>query len=204
MPTVHNYGSLSVKTIVGFGASTMAGVGDSQGGFFKRVEQAQWQRDPHSQFINLGLGGNTTRDMLRRAGTVKAIPADDLVVVLGCNDLPRTNDQSPAIRTTSVEYTRNLQLLLTEIRSQRSFFISSFLVDAERTGIQKATFDSYMGAAIQIAGSQGYSIWNLDQECQADISRYWAADGMHFNDAGHQLIADGVLRWLEQGPGGER
>ena len=189
-----------MKTIIGFGASTMAGVGDSQGGFFKRVEQAQQQAYQPAQFINLGAGGNTTRDMLRRKGTVTANSAYDLVVILGCNDLPRDNDQSPSRRTSLAEYRRNLRLLLPTIRGQRSLFISSFLVAADRTGVQPTTFARYMATASHIAVSNGYAIWDLYQECQADVARYWAADGVHFNDAGHQLIAAGVQRWLQPGP----
>lgn len=53
-----------------------------------------------------------------------------------------------------------------------------------------------MTAAVQIAGENGYSIWDLYHESQDEVAKYWAADGLHFNDAGHQMIADGVMRWL--------
>src|SRR5580698_5523192 len=101
-----------MDTIVGLGASTMAGSGDSQGGFFKRVEQLYKQRHPQTQFVNLGVGGNTTRDMLDRMAAVKSIPTYDLIVLLGCNDLPRDNDQFPSSRTTLTEYSANLQAML--------------------------------------------------------------------------------------------
>lgn len=185
-----------MNTIVGFGASTMAGSGDSQGGFFKRVEQVYKQGHPQTEFVNLGVGGNTTRDMLDRIAAVNSIPAYDLIVLLGCNDLARDDDQSPSVRTTLTEYSTNLRALLPQIRGERSLFISSFWVSTEQTGIKKMDFDSYMSVAIEIAGASGYSTWDLYHECRDEVAEYWAADGLHFNDAGHQLIADGTMRWL--------
>lgn len=185
-----------MNVIVGYGASTMAGSGDSQGGFFKRVEQLYKQWHPQTQFVNLGVGGNTTRDMLERLAAVESIPTYDLIVLLGCNDLPRDNDQFASTRTTLPEYSANLQALLPKIRGKRSLFISSFSVSSEQTGVKKMDFDSYVTAAVQIAGENGYSIWDLYHESQDVVAKYWAADGLHFNDAGHQLIATGAMRWL--------
>ena len=119
-----------MNTIVGYGASTMAGSGDSQGGFFKRVEQLYKQRHLQTQFVNLGVGGNTTRDMLERFAAVKSIPTYDLIVLLGCNDLPRDNDPCPSARTTLAEYSANLREILPKIQGERSLFISSFWVSS--------------------------------------------------------------------------
>lgn len=185
-----------MNTIVGFGASTMVGCNDSQGGFFKRVEQLYNQRHPQTQFANLGVRSSTTRDMVDRIAAVKSIPRYDLIVLLGCNDLPRDNDEHPSDRTTVAEYSANLRVMLPKIRGERSLFISSFWVSPEQAGLKKTDFDSYMTAAMQIAGESGYSVWDLYHECQEDVAEYWAVDGLHFNDAGHQMIADGVMRWL--------
>ena len=51
-----------LNTIIGFGASSMQGAGDSQGGWFARAETLS--ADKRLRWINRGVGGNTTRDML--------------------------------------------------------------------------------------------------------------------------------------------
>jgi lysophospholipase L1-like esterase len=181
--------AMSSKLVIGFGASTMQGARDPQGGFFKRMAEAD---DAGREYVNLGIGGNTTRTMLARAANVRerAAGADyDLVVVLGCNDMPRDRDGNPDTRTSLEEYSTNLARLLAEIRGTRSLFVSSFPVDPARCGVQPETFALYMGAALEIAQAAGYEIWDLYHEVMPVVEPYWDADGVHFNDAGHAFLA---------------
>src|SRR4051812_15814222 len=95
-------------TLVGFGASTMQGAGDdpAHGGAFRRL--AALVPGAERQYVNLGIGGNTTTDMLARVEACQAIVPRDVIVILGCNDLPRTPDGSPHRRTTLTAYAENL------------------------------------------------------------------------------------------------
>lgn len=184
---------LTTRTLVGFGASTMQGVGDSQGGFFKRIQPALSATYPGLRFINHGVGGNTTQDMLNRAEQTAALGAYDLVVILGCNDMPRNNGDTDPKRLPPDRYEANLKQLLATIRGRRSLFISSFPVRV----VSRAIFDDYMPRAVRVAREAGYEIWDLYAELRnRDLTSLWASDGVHFNDAGHQLIADGVLARL--------
>jgi hypothetical protein len=103
----------------------MAGVGDDErGGFIRRLQSSF---TPY-RFINLGVGGNTTRDMLKRCGQVEAHRPFDLIVLLGCNDLPRANDECPQVRAdlvsselgrnsgVSKRLTRRVALPLTDVK----------------------------------------------------------------------------------------
>jgi lysophospholipase L1-like esterase len=111
-----------MRTIVGFGASSVQGVRDPEGGFMARLTQALPRR-PDIRLMNLGIGGHTTRDMLQRIPAVEAIAGREVVVLLGCNDVPRANDNSPARRTTLQEYAANLRAILPASRaSARSSF----------------------------------------------------------------------------------
>lgn len=180
-------------TIVGFGASSMQGIGDEeQGGFFNRllasVDQARW--------VNLGVGGDTTRDMLRRCHEVKAYRPYDLIVLLGCNDYPRANDAYPEVRATLEEYAANLTRLLPSIRGQRNIFITSFEVDPVRSGVSAATFERYISRARAIALDSGYEVIDLYAMLKVARLDYLAADGVHFTGHGHQVIADLVKSTL--------
>lgn len=181
------------KTLVGFGASSMKGIGDDTGGgFFKRIQPAF----DHYRFVNLGVGGNTTRDMMERCGQVTIHQPCDLIVLLGCNDLPRANDGNSKARTSVGEYCRNLSRILTTIKGQRSIFITSFPVDPCRSGVSVESFDLYMGHAVGIAIRSGYEIVDLYALMRASPCNYLAPDGVHFNGEGHQVIADLVTAHL--------
>jgi lysophospholipase L1-like esterase len=171
----------------------MQGIGDSAGGFFRRVESTLTATSSSRRFLNMGIGGNTTRDMLARMQDVTQCGAHNLIVMLGCNDVPRDNDRSPAIRTTPAEYRDNLRLLLPAIQGTRSLFISSFPVCATRTGVHDETLAAYMQIALNMAAENGYDTWDLYGELKGTgLSPWWAPDGLHFNNDGHAMIASGV------------
>jgi lysophospholipase L1-like esterase len=175
------------KKIVGFGASSMEGVGDDVGGgFFARLASAVGKY----RFVNLGIGGNTTRDMLLRRSQVLRHRPYDLVVLLGCNDYPRANDEHAHMRTSLKEYKTNLCQLLLLIRGERSIFVTSYEVDPKRTGVDSGLFKRYTTAARLVAGDCGYEVIDLYSIVKKSRRNYLAADGVHFNAEGHQFIAD--------------
>lgn len=178
----------------------MQGAGDSQGGFLKRLSIHLLEKQFPVEVLNHGIGGQTTRDMLARLDIVQTLAPYDLVVILGCNDMPRNNDQNTGIRTTLDEYRTNLEKILGTIKGTRSLFISSFSVSEEKTGISPSLFDTYMGAAIDLARSFQYDIWDLYGETKGKTAHLLAADGVHFNDEGHALIAEKVGAWFLQAP----
>jgi lysophospholipase L1-like esterase len=172
----------------------MQGAGDqSGGGFLKRAEQLAKASHPGIRWINRGIGGNTTRDMLARVSTVTVHAPFDLVVVLGCNDMPRANDKSPKIRIELAEYAANLEGLFSRIKGGRSLFVTSFPVSQEKTGVAPETFEKYMSVAVAAAERHGYEIWDAYNELLGKTDPYWADDGLHFNDAGHQMLAEAVV-----------
>lgn len=176
----------------------MEGAGDSAGGFFHRLEGcdaiARYERR-----VNLGVGGNTTRDMLARAETAAVFVPRDIVVMLGCNDVPRKGDDSKDRRVPLAEYEINLRRILRQIKGEHSLFASSFPVSSERTGVQEETLSLYMAAALSIAADAGYETWDLYGELvDCDPARYYAPDGLHFNDAGHAMTASELAKRISK------
>jgi lysophospholipase L1-like esterase len=185
--------TMTIHRILGFGASSMQGVGDTQGGFMKRLQTAL----DGTQVVNLGIGGNTTRDMLKRVAAVEPYKPYYSIVLLGCNDMPRTNDHNAAHRTGLAEYRENLRTLFAKIRSDQNILVTSFFPDESKVGISLKTFSAYMTTAQEVAA--GYEVWDLFTESLPLVKQYWAADGLHFNDAGHVYLCRELMRKLEPG-----
>ena len=183
------------STLVGFGASTMQGVGDPAGGFMTRLRQQLAGRG--TAVVNLGIGGNTTRDLVRRLPQVAAHQPCAVVVLLGCNDMPRRNDGKPEIRTTVDEYRANLARIFPAVRGTRSLFVTSFMVDEARVGVTREVFTQYMDAAVAAATAAGFSTWDLFRESLAFDGGFYAPDGLHYNGDGHAFIAARVATLLD-------
>lgn len=183
-----------MKKLIGFGASSMQGVGDSQGGFFSRL--ASTGAFPDLQFINHGIGGNTLAQMIKRLPATLQIGPYDIVVLFGCNDLPRKDDGQPERRSTLEEYTRRANQLLPAVKGRRSLFVSSFAVSAKATGIDPVDFEAYMNVALDAARKAGYETWDLYRESMEKAPGFLAADGLHFKDEGHTYIASRLNTWL--------
>jgi lysophospholipase L1-like esterase len=179
--------------LIGFGASTMQGVGDSRGGFFRRLEEKLGAGGHPHDCLNFGIGGNSTPDMLARIDQVTPHLPCRSIILLGCNDLPRAGDTNPGKRTSLQDYARNLETILRHFAKSPAIFVSSFAVCPKRTGIDPATFATYLGEALRIATSLNLQIWDLYAESLSFGDKYWADDGLHYNDAGHEFIAGRIL-----------
>lgn len=191
MPTVPE------PRLLGFGASTMQGVGDSQGGFLGRLAGLLAAAGTPHQCCNHGVGGNTTRDMLKRLDAARAQLPAQVVVILGCNDVPRERDAWPQNRTSLDEYAANLEAIFAGLAGAGAIFATSFAVCPRRTGVQPADLATYLDRAMGLAHTHGFTCWDLYRESLTWGDRHWAPDGMHYADAGHDLIARRMLALIQ-------
>lgn len=180
-----------MRTILGIGASTMAGAGDNLGGFFNRLARQRADR----RMVNFGVGGFKVKDMLAITGGVAVHRPFRSLVLLGCNDVPRIREGIEQPRTSVADYAALLDRLLGQVRGDEGgVFVSSFQPDPERSGVAVRTMDTYMAEALRLARSHGYEIWDLYHELRQSpkLADYWAADGLHFNAAGHTFLAERI------------
>ena len=105
-------------------------------------------------------------------------------------------DFSPEIRTPIAEYTANVTALLTELRHPGTIFTSSFQVCPKRTGVAPETFAEYMGAALGVANSLELRVWDLYALSVNLGDKYFAPDGIHYNDAGHEFMAERLAKMV--------
>src|SRR5271155_4084357 len=109
--------------LIGFGASSVEGVGDSQGGFFKRLGKKLAEVGKPYECLNYGIGGNTTRDMLARLDRVRPHLPAKTIVLLGSNDFPRDADVEPARRVPVEEFRQNVDKILGDLGGSNSIFV---------------------------------------------------------------------------------
>lgn len=185
------------KVILGFGASSMQGVGDPEGGFFKRLERNWRGKGGKPNFINQGIGGHTTRDMLARLPAAASLSPDLTIVLLGCNDLPRHPDGNADRRTLLPEYQSNLEKLLSELPGDQRIFCTSFRPDLNRHGISAENFSLYMNAARSLAEEAGWDLLDFFQMSLDWPAEFYAEDGLHASDKGHAWMAEQILKGLE-------
>lgn len=147
-----------MKTIVGFGASSM-GAGDPAGGFFRRLPAHPLLAGLSLDFKNHGIGGNTLKDMLARAPKAAALEPYDLIVIPGCNDLPRPPDSEPGKRSSPDECRSRVRESLGLVQGEKSLFITSFTVSPEKTGMAPELLEACMSEAMSAALSLGRETW---------------------------------------------
>jgi len=179
--------------ILGLGASTMEGVGDSGGGFFRRTAEHFARLDAGHTFVNQGVGGQCVLEMVERLPAAVAEHPDFVIVLLGCNDLPRAADPHPQKRTSPEIYRQRLDRIFSTLQGATNWFITSFAVDEKRTGVDPACFDRYMEQAAEAARLAGYEIWDLHRETRHRQAEFLAPDGLHYNAEGHAYMAAGVI-----------
>ena len=151
-------------------------------------------QQPALRFVNLGKAGDTTGRMLKRAGDVMEYGDHELIVMLGCNDVPRDEDRSPHLRTSLTEYESNLRSLLPVIQGSHSLLVSSFPVCYDRTGVRMETLKTYIDVAMSVARACGYEVWDLFGEVvNENTDQYLAPDGLHFNARGHEMIGGSLV-----------
>ena len=192
---------MSTTRLVGFGASTAQGAVDPEGGFLSRVQRLADAESYPLEVINRGIGGNSTPHMLARVDALAELRPYDLLVVLGCNDLPRANDGNAHNRTTLPDYTRNLEALFPAIKGGgRCLFISSYPICEVRRGMDPKVFRQYMEAALSVARANGYEIWDLHAEILASGVDYLSEDGLHYGAEGHAYLAERAYAWVKSEP----
>ena len=192
-----------------FGDSITEGMWDSRGGWAHRLvadffaEQMKDLSDNSVPWvINLGISGNTTRDLLDRfdAETNACKDAEKaFVFAIGTNDAWINGDGS--FNMSDQEYAKNIEQLITKARksSGKILFVGLCGVDEARTTPVSWIDISYTNERTQLFNR------TLQRVCQAEQVTYLPVfevfqrrhkqegllpDGLHPNDKGHKLIYD--------------
>jgi len=158
------------------GEAVTAFVGDSL------TEAGNWQQWlPDERVENLGVGGDTTDDLLERIDDVIAHGPGTVVLLIGTNDL--------AWRRGAEHIVRNIETILVTLR--RELPATQMLVQSilPREHIYAKTIKEANRHLWQFASTvraQYLDLWPVFAQPNDSIDPRFSPDGLHLNDAGYE------------------
>ena len=202
-----------------FGDSIAQGFWDSRGGWVERLREhydslALNNLRNHNEpaIFNLGISGDTTENLLARVEletSVRRSSGESLVVVLaiGTNDELFENNHQ---RVAPDEFEKNIRKLLEIIKplSDKIIFVGNaacdeklttpvFWADIQYTNEQMNKYEKII-EKVALEQSIPFTPLFLPFKTALDNGQDLLADGLHPNDAGHQLIFELVLPQLDK------
>jgi len=160
----------------------------------------------HLRIRNMGVGGNTVRDLEARwSKHVLALHPDWLSVLIGINDVWGQFDLHlpPARQIPPDEYEATLDRLLKTTRPQLKGLIlmTPYFVESDRAVPMRAMMDQYGGVVRSLASK--YQAVLVDTQAAIDRSLTafspddLASDRVHINELGHMILARAFLQALD-------
>ncbi len=152
--------------------------------------------DMDFEFVNLGISGNRTCDLVARLQSdFIDIQPDIVSILIGVNDTWRRFDRNDP--TTTEQFEANYRKVLTEIKEKTNakiVILEAFLLDVpereeyredlnEKIFVTRRLAREFADVYIPLDGL--YAAATLYEE-----PKYWAADGVHPTEAGAEYIAD--------------
>ena len=161
--------------------------------------------DAKLQFVNRGIGGDRTADLLRRwtEDCVELQPTW-LSIMIGINDCWRRYDQNNPTAVSA--YESNLRAIIERTRHDTQaqlYLIEPFLLPV--SDVQhgwREDLDPKLAVVARLASEYGLIYIRTDTELNDSSrvlgARYWAEDGVHLTVAGHGYLA-GLLvdAWIK-------
>ena len=159
---------------------TFAFVGDSI------TASGAWQEwFPDVQAINLGVGGDTTDDVIARVDEITAIKPAVISLLIGTNDLGTRR---------SVEHlVRNVELLLVTLRRDlpdAAVLVQSIMPRERNFASRIKDANRHLWQFAPGAGATWLDLWPVFAEPNGQLKPEFTVDGVHLN-------AEGYDAWLE-------
>lgn len=198
--------------IFAFGDSITYGAWDREGGWVQRLRKKLEERDRSTLVYNLGISGDTTRDILKRFDTdlIHRFDDDDESIILFCigtnDDVVWSHDQGK-FWVEPEEYRMNLVALYDKacVRTHRVAFLSLIPVDETKTNPSpwdpSAAYLSknilrYQKILEEVCENQRIPLIDIYTPLQKDSLDLVLADGLHPNEEGHERISRAVHEFL--------
>jgi lysophospholipase L1-like esterase len=153
--------------------------------------------------VNMGIGGNTVRDLAARWDSdVLALQLDWLSVMIGINDVWRQFDPDPIRQAEAVlpeEFARTYGGLLnrTRARLQGLVLMTPYYIQPDRTDAMRRRMDEYGGIVRQLAARHAAIFVDtqaaLDRALAHQDSSVFAADRVHPYRVGHMILTHAFL-----------
>ncbi len=193
--------------VVVLGDSIAFGFEDSEGGWVDRLKRYMYETQHNVSVSNLGVSGDSTREVLARAAIELAARKPDIIVyAVGINDTQQ-HSSTKDFRVSEEEFLSNLSKLLTIARThtEKVLFLGLTPVDDTRTMPlpwhsvalnMDAASERYDALLQSFCAEHGASYL----ECRQWLLATDFPDGLHPGPDGHALLSEKVKeeiqRWL--------
>lgn len=160
-----------------FGATsaTVAFVGDS---ITASGDWVNWF--PELNTLNHGVSGDTTDDLIERLSALIDARPDEIVLLIGTNDLGR--------RLTVEHLVRNIQLMLVELRRQLPgcrMLLQSIMPRGKAFAVQIQEANIHLRQFAATVHAQYLDLWPALVGEDGEIDPAYSGDQLHLNDAGY-------------------
>lgn len=162
-----------------------------------------WRPDLAIRVVNMGLSGNTVRDLKNRWQTdVIDHKPDWLSIMIGINDVWRQYDlpRQKEIHVPIDEYERTIDELVTRTKPALKGLVlmTPFYIESSPTDAMRATMDLYGQAVKRIALKHGTIFVDTQAAFNETLQHVYAAtlawDRVHPGTTGHMVIARAFVR----------
>lgn len=154
--------------------------------------------------VNMGVSGNTSRDLLARWDTdVNALDPDLVILCIGFNDVWRQFDcpAQPDFAVTPEEYRKNLSAMADKTTAEM-IWMTPYYLEPNENDLMRRRMDEYGGIMKEEAAKRGIPCIDLQKEFEEILKyRYSASitwDRVHPGWTGSLIIARALLRELEE------
>lgn len=198
------------ERIVVIGASSVQGRVDPKGGgWVGQLRKWHESNARHNAVYNLGIGGNTTRDLLKRLKPECKVRNPDLIIFsLGLNDSRRVGSKTGPNDVSKNQFQMNLTKLIGIAKKMAEvIFISNYPIDDHKTTpipwapkyfylLKDAEQYGNLTKKIILSRNIPYlDIWS--EWFKKDYKKLLHKDGLHANSKGHRAIFLSVKKFLE-------
>lgn len=155
---------------------TIVFLGDS---LTKHGDWAGWF--PDSKVVNLGVGGDTTDDVLARLDAVVAEQPDEVVLMIGTNDL--------GMRHNVEHLVRNIQSIMVDLRRDlpgARMLLQSVLPRAREFADRIQDANIHLRQFSATVRAQYLDLWPAFATEDGELNPEFSDDRLHLNDAGYQ------------------
>ena len=167
-----------------------------------QVDHPEWGL----RVVNMGIDGNTSRDLLARWETDVNAQAPDLVAVLiGINDVWRQFDSpfQPETHVLPDEYAANLRQIARQQaqHSYRLVFLSPFFLEPNTQEPMRARMDEYGALMREVATENGIPFVDLQQAFAGLLQNFYPGyltwDRVHPSEPGQLVLARKLMGAVE-------
>lgn len=148
------------------------------------------------QFLNRGVGGDTTRDMLERfERDILAHKPDWVSIAIGVNDIWRFFGDNLQDAVPLEEFESNYCFMLERLGFVKLILVAPFLIEPNRSDPFRAKIDQY-GGVVQRLALEFKAVFVSFQaafDASALEPSAFSDDRVHPNDTGSQLMAQTFL-----------